>query len=107
MSLTPNEQKRFLFQAFPHDIVGLLPFGFFLNCRSGSDRRRACNGECPRNRFERTREGEPGLNYLCKGYQRFFRHAEPYMDFMRNELMHRRAPANVMEWARKRMGDGR
>ena len=37
----------------------------------------------------------------------FFRHAEPYMDFMRNELMHRRAPANVMEWARKRMGDGR
>lgn len=67
----------------------------------------ACNGECPRNRFERTREGEPGLNYLCKGYQRFFRHAEPYMDFMRNELMHRRAPANVMEWARKRMGDGR
>ena len=46
-------------------------------------------------------------NYLCKGYQRFFRHAEPYMDFMRNELMHRRAPANVMEWARKRMGDGR
>ena len=52
----------------------------------------ACNGECPRNRFERTREGEPGLNYLCKGYQRFFRHAEPYMDFMRNELMHRRTP---------------
>lgn len=67
----------------------------------------ACNGECPRNRFERTREGEPGLNYLCKGYQRFFRHAEPYMDFMRNELMHRRAPANVMEWARKRMDNGR
>lgn len=62
----------------------------------------ACNGECPRNRFERTREGEPGLNYLCKGYQRFFSHVEPYMDFMRNELMHRRAPANVMEWARRR-----
>lgn len=62
----------------------------------------ACNGECPRNRFERTREGEPGLNYLCKGYQRFFRHVEPYMDFMRNELMHHRAPANVMEWARRR-----
>lgn len=67
----------------------------------------ACNGECPRNRFERTRDGEPGLNYLCKGYQRFFRHVEPYMDFMRGELNRGRAPANVMEWARKRMGNGR
>ncbi len=67
----------------------------------------ACNGECPRNRFERTREGEPGLNYLCKGYQRFFSHVEPYMDFMRNELMHQRAPANVMEWARRRKKSGR
>lgn len=67
----------------------------------------ACNGECPRNRFERTREGEPGLNYLCKGYQRFFRHAEPYMDFMRGELNRGRAPANVMEWARRRKNNGR
>ena len=62
----------------------------------------ACNGECPRNRFERTREGEGGLNYLCKGYLRFFRHVEPYMDFMRGELMHHRSPANVMVWAEKR-----
>ena len=67
----------------------------------------ACNGECPRNRFERTREGESGLNYLCKGYQRFFRHVEPYMDFMRNELSHGRAPAGGMEWARRRRKDER
>lgn len=63
----------------------------------------ACNGECPRNRFAYTRTGEPGLNYLCKGYYKFFDHAAPYMDFMRNELSHRRPPSNVMEWARRRL----
>lgn len=57
----------------------------------------ACNGECPKNRFARTEEGEPGLNYLCKGYYRFFAHVAPYMDFMANELHAQRAPANVME----------
>lgn len=56
----------------------------------------ACNGECPKNRFDTTVSGEPGLNYLCKGYYQFFSHVAPYMDFMKNELMHQRPPANVM-----------
>lgn len=60
----------------------------------------ACNGECPKNRFAFTADGEPGLNYLCAGYKRFFRHAAPYMDFMKKELLARRPPAGVMEWAR-------
>lgn len=62
----------------------------------------ACNGECPKNRFMHTADGEPGLNYLCKGYYRFFEHAAPYMDFMKRELMEQRPPANVMEWVRDR-----
>lgn len=61
----------------------------------------ACNGECPKNRFAFTADGEPGLNYLCAGYKRFFRHAAPYMDFMKKELLARRPPAGVMEWARE------
>lgn len=60
----------------------------------------ACNGECPKNRFLYTKEGEPGLNYLCRGYKRFFAHVAPYMDFMKRELLAQRPPANVMEWAR-------
>ena len=57
----------------------------------------ACHGECPKNRFLPDRYGEPGLNYLCKGYHQFFEHVAPYMDFMKQELQHDRAPANIMQ----------
>jgi len=56
----------------------------------------ACNGECPKHRFLTTPEGEPGLNYLCAGYKMFFKHIDPYMRFMAEELRHQRAPANIM-----------
>lgn len=61
----------------------------------------ACNGECPKNRFAFTADGEPGLNYLCKGYYKFFNHVAPYMDFMKKELMNQRPPSNVMEWIKE------
>lgn len=57
----------------------------------------ACNGGCPKDRFLVTADGEQGLNYLCEGYRRFFSHVAPYMDFMREELLHQRPPANVMQ----------
>lgn len=57
-----------------------------------------CNGECPKNRFVSTKEGEPNVNYLCEGYKSFFSHVEPYMRFMAKELAANRPPANVMKW---------
>ncbi|MBQ7987785.1 MAG: anaerobic sulfatase-maturation protein [Bacteroidaceae bacterium] len=58
----------------------------------------ACYGECPRLRFCTTPQGEPGLNYLCEGYRRYFRHVAPAMDFMKKELLAGRPASNVM-WA--------
>ena len=57
----------------------------------------ACNGGCPKDRFAQTVDGEPNLNYLCKGYHQYFKHIAPYMDYMKNELMSQRPPANVMK----------
>ena len=36
-----------------------------------------CFGECPKRRFTKTPEGEPGLNYLCPALRTFFNHAGP------------------------------
>jgi uncharacterized protein len=46
----------------------------------------ACHGECPKNRFILTPDGEPGLNYLCAGYKSFFTHIDRPMRLMADRL---------------------
>jgi uncharacterized protein len=58
----------------------------------------ACNGECPRNRFALTPDGEPGLNYLCEGYKAFFQHVDRPMRKMAELLRRGRYADEVMTW---------
>jgi uncharacterized protein len=56
----------------------------------------ACNGECPKHRFIKTPDGEPGLNYLCAGYKKFFRHIDPKMREMAALVQSGRPAADIM-----------
>jgi uncharacterized protein len=56
----------------------------------------ACYGECPRNRFIHTPDGEPGLNYLCAGYKLFFNHIDQPMRLMADLLSRGRYADEVM-----------
>lgn len=46
----------------------------------------ACSGECPKNRLLKTKKGEPGLNYLCKGLYKYFEHIDPSIRKIVNRL---------------------
>jgi uncharacterized protein len=65
-------------------------------CRE-CDVRAACNGECPKHRFLTTPTGEPGLNYLCAGYKKFFRHIKPAMSVMSQLIQSGRPAADIMK----------
>lgn len=57
----------------------------------------ACHGGCPKNRFIRTPDGDPGLNYLCAGYKTFFNHINRPMKIMAGLLRQQRPPAEIMK----------
>ncbi len=57
----------------------------------------ACNGECPKHRFIDAPDGEPGLNYLCAGYKKFFGHIDPTMRKMAALVQKGRPAADLME----------
>lgn len=76
---------------FGQDKLDTLP-KYCLNCEV----RFACHGECPKNRFIETPDGEPGLNYLCEGYKAFFRHIDWPMKFMATQLRLNKAPSDIV-----------
>ena len=60
------------------------------------DVRFACHGGCPKDRFIRTPDGEPGLNYLCAGFKAFFHHVDAPMRTMSILLAQNRAPSEIV-----------
>lgn len=61
----------------------------------------ACHGECPKNRFINTPDGEPGLNYLCSGYMKFFRHIDDSMKYMVQKLKQNQAPSDIVKYLKQ------
>ena len=55
-----------------------------------------CNGECPKNRFIQTPDGEAGLNYLCAGYKAFFKRADKPMRMMADLIRRGKLAEEVM-----------
>jgi uncharacterized protein len=70
--------------------------------------RMLCHGGCPKDRFEFSRDGEPGQSYLCDGYYRFYTHVSPAMTVMANLVKRDMPAAGVMQWvAEQDKGRGR
>jgi uncharacterized protein len=69
MAFSPRQVK------FGYDKGDTLP-SYCRSCAYLKD----CWGECPKNRLIRAPDGEPGLNYLCPGLKKFFKHALPEIE---------------------------
>jgi uncharacterized protein len=57
----------------------------------------ACQGGCPKHRFATTYYDEPGLQYLCAGYKKFFLHIRKYLRAMATLLENGLPASRVME----------
>ncbi|MFC5080026.1 anaerobic sulfatase maturase [Vibrio thalassae] len=64
----------------------------------------ACYGECPKNRFIKTRTGEPGLNYLCAGWKKFFSHADKAIAYILRATGNPVAHGNYSDQAIRNVG---
>jgi uncharacterized protein len=85
--LNQPEQKK-----FGQDKFDTLP-NYCLEC----DYLKYCYGECPKNRFIETPDGQPGLNYLCAGLKTYFAHTMPYFRMMGDLLRAGKPPADIMQ----------
>jgi uncharacterized protein len=88
IELVASEKQR----KFGNSKRDLLP-EYCLNC----DYLQVCNGECPKNRFIVTPDGEAGLNYLCSGYKAFFKHSDHAMKIMAGLIRRNRRAEEVMK----------
>ncbi len=62
----------------------------------------ACNGGCPKQRIFRTPDCEPGLNYFCESFKKFFTHAGPDLQLMASLLRHGRPASDIMSMGQQK-----
>jgi uncharacterized protein len=63
----------------------------------------ACWGGCPKHRFARTPQGEPGLHYMCAGYKKFFTHIRKYLNAMTRLLENGLPASHIMQAVNNRI----
>lgn len=54
-----------------------------------------CNGECPKHRFVKSKDGKTALNYLCPAYKTFFAHTESDMTVMAQLIRSGKTAADI------------
>jgi uncharacterized protein len=59
-----------------------------------------CWGGCPKHRFLTTPDGEPGLNYLCAGYETYLGHVNPWLKTLASMIRAGKDPAAIMGMTR-------
>jgi uncharacterized protein len=64
-------------------------------CRE-CDVRFACHGECPKNRFLTSPDGESGLNHLCAGWRAFFHRIDAPLKMMATLMRMDRPASDIM-----------
>ncbi len=72
----------------------------------------SCRGGCPKHRSLRSSGGEPGLNYFCSSYRRFFERIGPHIEAMHGLLLqgkpaaaHMRQLSSRRDWTEPRRND--
>ncbi|MES2126360.1 MAG: anaerobic sulfatase maturase [Pseudomonadota bacterium] len=57
----------------------------------------ACHGECPKNRFMASPDGEAGMNYLCPSYEKYFGHITKSMNALAQIVANGMPAATIMD----------
>ena len=73
----------------------------------GCDIRFACNGGCPKHRFLKSKDGEPGHNYFCRSTTHFVKHAGPTLQVMANLIRAGRPATDIMKIIRQGQAENR
>lgn len=55
-----------------------------------------CHGDCPKHRFIASPDGEAGLSWLCHGFEKWFKFANPFMQEMCKRLQQQRPCSEIM-----------